>query len=130
MALAVADLHLLRVCHAGRLAQPRLWQLPEQRSLAQVLARLLAGQQQATGQCLGQRLGQVPGQALAGGVAGQQPITGGPQGLIGALGAQPLQVNMQGSAHLQAQLDQRAAFEGQAQPAVALLGTEIAPAWR
>ncbi|MNE46873.1 hypothetical protein D3C80_1412430 [compost metagenome] len=71
VALAVADLHLLRIYPGNRLAQPRLRQLPEQCALAQVLARLFTGQQQATGQRLRQHFGQVPGQALAGRIARQ-----------------------------------------------------------
>ncbi|MNE71688.1 hypothetical protein D3C80_1675840 [compost metagenome] len=56
----------------------------------------------------------MPGQALAGRIAGQQPVAGSPQGFIGALMADALEVDVQGSARLQAHLDQWAAFEGEA----------------
>ncbi|MNO02292.1 hypothetical protein D3C81_2226470 [compost metagenome] len=56
----------------------------------------------------------MPDQALAAGIAGKQPVAGSPQGLIGALIAGALEVDVQGSARLQAHLDQWAAFEGEA----------------
>ncbi|MNE17998.1 hypothetical protein D3C80_1110000 [compost metagenome] len=130
VALAVADLHLLGVHPGDRLAKPGLGQLPEQRTFTQVHAGLLAGQQQAADEGFGQHLGQVPGQALAGDIACQQPIAGSPQRLVRALWAKAFKVHLKGRALGQAQLDQRATGKGQAQPALALIGAEGAPAWR
>ncbi|MNO89155.1 hypothetical protein D3C76_806310 [compost metagenome] len=120
--LAAADDHLLWITARQRIAQPRLWQLPEQGAFATIAASRIGRNQQAAEQGFGRRFIELPDQTLAGRVASEQPITGSPESLAARKTEAFLHLQPQLGFAGQAQIYQRLAFEAEAQPVFGFIG--------
>ncbi len=125
MTLALADDHLLRIAACQRSAEPRLWQLPEQRALAAIFASHFGAHQQATEQRFGRRLIQLPGQLLARRIPREQPVTGRPQRLPGRQREALIDLDRPLGLPIKAQADQRLPVQAQAQTAFGCISDQL-----
>lgn len=128
MTLSIGKLHRLGIARLGK-RQPGPWQLPEPAPLADIGARCGGSCQHPLRQGLFGLPGQRPGEPLAIRIAGEQPVAGGPQRMLGIAAGKLLhrQPYFRVCA-LQAQAQQQRTIQGKAEPAIGFVATQTLPA--